>query len=66
MMFYVVQGWDTLKDLHVTQPFIVVLKADKFNTLAGPIILGNINEEHPSGLCPSSINGVWNVALSEA
>ena len=30
------------------------------------MILGNMNEEHPSGLCPSSINGVWNEALSEA
>ena len=27
-------------------------------TFAGPIILGNINEEHPSGLCSSFIKGV--------
>lgn len=27
---------------------------------------GNVYEEQPSGLCPSSINGVWKVALSVA
>ena len=30
------------------------------------MILGNVREEHPSGLCPRLINGVWKVALSEA
>lgn len=30
------------------------------------MIAGNVYEEHPSGLCPSSMNGVWKVALSDA
>lgn len=35
-------------------------------TRAGPIIAGKVYEEQPSGLCPSSMKGVWNVALSDA
>ena len=35
-------------------------------TFEYPMILGNVREEHPSGLCPRLINGVWKVALSEA
>ena len=41
---------------HVIKRFQQKLEASQC-TLAGPIILGNINEEHPSGLCPSSIDG---------
>ena len=33
-------------------------------TLAPPIILGNSTDEHPSGLCPSCMKGVWNVAYN--
>ena len=49
---------------HVIKRFQQKLEASQC-TLAGPIILGNINEEHPSGLCPSSIDGDWNAALSD-
>ena len=35
-------------------------------TLAPPIILGNSTDEHPSGLCPSCMKGVWNVAYNNS
>jgi len=38
----------------------------KLLTEARPIIRGNVRDEHPSGLCPKVVYGVWNQAFSLA
>ena len=52
--------------INLYQLLPVLVRNTKQHTLEYPIILGNVTEEQPSGLCPRLINGVWKVAWSDA